>query len=174
MARKGKDMKLVIVKKGGKGSGHYGHAGRTGKVGGSAPGAGGGSAGPNTHENNYTTAQFKREYPLVYRAAEMYSAEGGWKIKKKLQFDNDEDQDIINVESFLEELEGKKLREVLPKDTDWDFYRDEYDLRKNSDALEAFLIGGDISQEIADEQNAEDFNMWLSDLYNGTLDFYDK
>jgi len=36
-------MKLVIVKKGGHGSGHHGHAGRHGKLGGSTPGKGGGS-----------------------------------------------------------------------------------------------------------------------------------
>jgi RNAse (barnase) inhibitor barstar len=41
MARKGKDMKLVIVKKGGSGSGFFGHAGRPGEVGGSSGLSGG-------------------------------------------------------------------------------------------------------------------------------------
>ena len=53
MARKGKDMKLVIVKKGGSGSGDFGHSGRPGEVGGSS----GGKGGPKNVRQNATNVR---------------------------------------------------------------------------------------------------------------------
>lgn len=153
-------MKMIIRKKGGSGSGHHGHRGRPGEVGGGLPdnatvGQESSSSAP------FSKRDFKRKYPSLYTAIDMMVQDNGGRIKDSISADFALYNKMDRVDPTLNTLDGKTLREVLPKDTDWDMF----DETPYNDALEAFVIGEGSMQDYIVESLGNKYEYARNFLY---------
>jgi hypothetical protein len=128
-------MKLIIVRKGGSGSGHFDHAGRPGEQGGSLPGTGGGDSvkalykpGQKVNTENMILDVIRniKNYPDMYNLLIGLEADGGLPAGENLEFIV---KGMVGADAVLEEMDpesaigeheirNKKIYDAIRKEID--------------------------------------------------------
>lgn len=166
-------MKLKLVYKGGKGSGHHGHVGRPGKIGGSQPGTGGGSG-----SGKMTAGDIKSKYPNVYQGINDLAADNipaPYEIDSDYEIPSKYHDAIVEANKLLgyaysvdleDEVSEREWEDIYEgDDTEWEAFRD-------SPVAEMFLFGEQRGAEFLEQHfNKKGYDATaVSELFNEIFD----